>query len=650
MMRYGLILYLLTFISLFCSCSDVINTSRSNCDPSCEAGFRCSSSICQPILCSEANACPNELLCYEGRCIMTCDGQAPCQSGDCLDGLCQGEMDCQSGDVKTCDTACGEGVERCIDYTWSSCSSGQPALMDICEDGLDNDCDELIDEGCPDCELGSIQPCENECGQGEQSCSEGTWSACSVLPPDGTGLCPCMTGSFEFCETPCGMGQKTCNQGAFGACLYEGMTCECMPRTTESCETMCGTGQRNCEGGTWSTCQGPQPETEICNNYIDEDCDQQVDEGCTECLAVRLNANDFFVSLSSSYQSVPLATGGSSSWLAWYSGTAPRKAYAQSFQIEAGAIVKGERYQLPINSVNGLVRLGGGGYVHIGINAQETIHVTYLGATGISSSLSFSPGGTIWDSLIIGEALNHFVIYRSDYLYLKSIDRNASQQSSPPLRLSTKVNHLGHDAVWGGNRVAVIYQDDTGDFPEGRVLSMVQASADGRTIISESPINDPNTQGHIFVDGPPSIVFKSNQYLIVYSNRINGVSHIYSLVVTLDGDVVSGPNLIARSAAGLIAQSIDLSSTNQHRGLVWYETRTGEDQTQIKYMRLDPNGLPSSEIKVIAQGNLRIFPKIEWNLLGQVLISWTQTDHGGELGGALPTIRLGQYDSDPSCQ
>lgn len=649
-MRAMSMVFMLTSIPPLLSCSDLINTSASICEPKCGVGLQCREGICQPLLCSEMVTCPSELLCYEGRCVSTCDDQAPCLNGNCVEGLCEGEMECQNGDIKSCETECGEGVERCVDYAWTTCSSGLPAPTDVCEDGLDNDCDEQVDEGCPDCENGAMRPCDNECGVGDQSCAEGTWSACSVLPPDGSGLCPCMEGSFERCESSCGEGQRICAEGSFGACLYEGVMCECAPGAMESCETMCGAGQRSCEGGVWSICQGPQPQMEICQNLIDEDCDQNIDEGCEDCLAAPLNSNDFFASITESYQSVSLATGGVSAWLAWYSGISPRRAYAQSFQIEDQRIVKGERVTLPINSVNDLVSLGGGGHAHIGIEGQSTIHVTYLGSTGISSSVNFTPGGTVWESEILGEPLSQIVIYRSDDLYLSKLERSAPEMSSPPLRLSTKVDHLGHDSVWGGDRVAVVYQDNTGDFPEGRVLSMVQASADGRTVLNEAPILEPSTQERIFTSGPPTVTFKSNQYMITYTHRVDGRSHIYTLVTDLDGQVLVGPHLIARSTEGLFAQGLDLTANDQYLGLVWFESGNSGDFSEIKYMRLDHTGLPSSDVKVIARGNLRMFPQIEWNYLEQVLISWTQTDIEAEFGVSLPTIRLGQYDSDPACQ
>lgn len=175
-------------------------------------------------------------------------------------------------------------------------------------------------------------------------------------------------------------------------------------------------------------------------------------------------------------------------------------------------------------------------------------------------------------------------------------------------------------------------------------------SSDGRTVIKESTLNHPSTGEAIFVSSKPAVIFKSNQYLVVYLHKSNRVDHLYSIVLNLEGDIISGPNLLVKSSPDLPMESLDLSTNNQHRGLVWHEKRYDDDYSEIKYMRIDPNGLSSSDVKVIVKGNMRIFPQIEWNNLGRFLVSWTQTDIGGEFGSVLPTIRLGEFNSNPNCQ
>jgi len=64
----------------------------------------------------------------------TCDG---------LDNDCDDMVD--EGLSMPCDTDCGQGTQVCEDGEWSECSGGMPA-DEIC-DGDDNDCDGSIDEG-----------------------------------------------------------------------------------------------------------------------------------------------------------------------------------------------------------------------------------------------------------------------------------------------------------------------------------------------------------------------------------------------------------------------------------------------------------------------------------------------------------------------
>ncbi|PIE17056.1 MAG: hypothetical protein CSA66_06875, partial [Proteobacteria bacterium] len=103
-----------------------------------------------------------------GWCASTCEGQAECPEGyTCAPdpagvrdgGFCQpasGSCECTpalAGAVRTCfeDNAIGTcfGVETCApEVGWVECSASPPQV-DIC-DGLDNDCDGLVDDGIAD--------------------------------------------------------------------------------------------------------------------------------------------------------------------------------------------------------------------------------------------------------------------------------------------------------------------------------------------------------------------------------------------------------------------------------------------------------------------------------------------------------------------
>lgn len=97
---------------------------------------------------------------------------------------------------------CARGIRRCV-AGWLSCIPNAPAT-EVC-DGLDNDCDGLVDNGSS-LTLGEGYPCTNECGEGVSQCIEGAvrcvtpgtvWPDAACNPDNGhrvteTG-CSCAT-------------------------------------------------------------------------------------------------------------------------------------------------------------------------------------------------------------------------------------------------------------------------------------------------------------------------------------------------------------------------------------------------------------------------------------------------------------------------
>jgi len=167
------------------------------------------------------------------------------------------------------------GTEDPTASSGDTSSSGDPDTGDttdtgsICEDeicdGLDNDCDDEVDEGCT-CASGDVQSCYSgpegtpgtgACVEGTQTCgAEGSWGSCDgeVVPTDES-----CNGGDDDCdgETDEGFEAETCGQGICHVTVetcVDGEPVECVPL--------------------------PADPSESCNG-IDDDCDDDIDEGCS---------------------------------------------------------------------------------------------------------------------------------------------------------------------------------------------------------------------------------------------------------------------------------------------------------------------------------------------------------------------------------
>ncbi len=191
-----------------------------------------------------------------------------------------------------CDTVIDEG---------GVCSGCVPSA-EIC-DGLDNDCDGSTDESL-------TRPCGvdvGECSSGTETCNAGTWGACTGTGPSPEvcdGLDNDCDGAIDGINRPCGTnvgecseGTERCTAGAWsGTCvggvdpsaeLCDGRDNDCDGATDEGnpggggpCGSnigACSRGNLVCSGGALVCAGGTGPSTETCNS-IDDDCDGNTDE------------------------------------------------------------------------------------------------------------------------------------------------------------------------------------------------------------------------------------------------------------------------------------------------------------------------------------------------------------------------------------
>jgi hypothetical protein len=103
----------------------------SHLDDICQVGV-CNegTDTCEQVAAPNGTACADDLFCTVDE--------------DCLNGACAGSSprDCSDGDDCTNDV-CNESLNQC-DHAWQP----RPEIVDVCGDGIDNDCDRLVDGCC----------------------------------------------------------------------------------------------------------------------------------------------------------------------------------------------------------------------------------------------------------------------------------------------------------------------------------------------------------------------------------------------------------------------------------------------------------------------------------------------------------------------
>jgi hypothetical protein len=251
-------------------CDDIDNNCNGLVDETFPIGMSCGEgqcaggeTICDPsgesTLCSTMPGGP-----FDQSTDEVCDG---------IDNNCDGDID----EIFLIGLPCGEGqcsggeIVCALSGDSSLCSTepGGPndqSEPEIC-DGVDNDCDGVVDDDLPPraCYSGP-PPTEGVglCTAGLQSCAQGGWGSCigEVLPVPET----CDNQDNDCDDLVDELLERACYTG--------------IPSSTEGVG-VCVAGTQSCTAGMWGTCAGEvTPIPEICGDELDNNCNGIVDDGC----------------------------------------------------------------------------------------------------------------------------------------------------------------------------------------------------------------------------------------------------------------------------------------------------------------------------------------------------------------------------------
>ena len=354
-----------------------------------------------------------------------CDGQLNDGCALCVNGSTEA---CYTGPANTAGFGqCQAGARTCVHGAWGACTGQVTPKPEVCGNGLDDDCDNLNNEGCV-CSVGQTQPCYNgpagtsgvgQCKDGSRKCyanrASGFWGQC-----DGE-----VTPAPETCTAS---GDEDCD----GVANEEGDGCLCAPGTSASCYSgpagtldvgACHAGTKTCnaQGTGYGACVGEfTPTAETCTTPVDDDCDGAVNEegagcGCVPSPSAPCDSGPAATPILAAGYAHSLAVRSGGSVWAWGNnaqnqlgdGTTTNRSTPVQVQglTNVTAIAAGNFQSLVVRSDGSVWAWGGNNYGQLGdgTNTNRSTPVQVQGLTNVTAidagdnhSLAVRSDGSVW--------------------------------------------------------------------------------------------------------------------------------------------------------------------------------------------------------------------------------------------------------------